>query len=370
MKCLLVIAAAIVGLGFPARSQAISDAAYASLLTCGPGEDFYTSFGHSALRITDTTLGIDLVYNYGCFDFATPHFYWHFTRGSLNYCLCRTTMDDFLAEYQYEGRYVYQQSLNLTPQEVANLFFLLETNYLPDYRYYRYDILRDNCATRVRDAIMAACGSRQPLLPDVKAGSYRSLLHSSTADTLLWWQFGCDLLLGLTADHRCSPAEAMFHPVAMQHLVAEATRDGQPLASPAQLLTPATHAPLQRSFPPLVATTLFFLAVAIVSWRCHRLRWLDRTLFILAGLIGLFLIFMWFGTSHYCTQWNLNVLWLSPLLLLVAIRLDRSPRWALWLQEAAYLAAAVWVVACGLSLAILPLILALALRTAMQYKRP
>ncbi|MBQ9417713.1 MAG: DUF4105 domain-containing protein [Bacteroidales bacterium] len=372
MRRSLLLFLALAGISLHAQAQTLTPSATASLLTCGPGADFYTSFGHSALRITDTALGLDLVYNYGCFDFNTPHFYWRFTRGSLDYCLCRTTMADFLADYQSEGRYVYQQHLNLTPHEVSNLFLLLETNYLPDYRYYRYDILRDNCATRLRDAITAACGANPPRFADTLAPalSYRQLLHRSTADSLLWWQLGYDLLLGINADHRCTPSEAMFHPLAMQAIVAQSRRASAPLAAPSQLLTPATRTPLHRSFPPLVATTLLFLAVALLTWRCPRLLWLDRTLFTLAGIAGLFLLFMWFGTSHYCTGWNLNILWLSPLLLLVAIRLGHSPRWALWLQEAAFAAAAVWVLACGLSIAIFPLILTLALRTAIQFKRP
>ena len=74
--------------------------------------------------------------------------------------------------------------------------------------------------------------------------------------------------------------------------------------------------------------------------------------------------FMWFGTDHWCTRWNLNLLWLSPLLVLIAIRLERSPRWALWLQEGCFAVAAVWVLWCGLSVAIIPIILTLALRVA------
>ena len=91
-------------------------------------------------------------------------------------------------------------------------------------------------------------------------------------------------------------------------------------------------------------------------------------MFVLAGVVGLFLLFMWFGTDHYCTEWNLNILWASPLLLLIAIRMERSPKWALWLQEACFLAATVWVLWCGLSPALLPLILTLALRVGIRLK--
>ena len=138
----------------PLRAQMpLSETATASVLTCGPGDDFYTTFGHSAIRICDTAQGLDLVYNYGTFDFNTPHFYWKFMRGQLNYMLGRSSFEAFMEEYIYYGRAVWEQRLNFTPREVNNLYLLLEQNYLPEYRHYRYDFFRDNCATRVRDMV-------------------------------------------------------------------------------------------------------------------------------------------------------------------------------------------------------------------------
>lgn len=365
------VLALLVHCGGEAKSQeqVLSDEAEAYLLTCGAGNDFYTSFGHSAIRIADSASGIDEVYNYGTFNFATPHFYWKFMRGQLDYCLARESWQEFEEEYRYEDRAVFEQRMNLSPQEVCNLYVLLETNYQPQYRYYRYDFLRDNCATRVRDVILAACGRSQPDLPDASGETYRRFLHRAMRDTLEWWRLGVDLLLGLPADHRCSSSEAMFFPPEMQRLFSWAQRDGDPLLQPAVLRAPKEGDPLNPSFPPLVATSLLFVAVALLSWRYRQCPVLDRILFFLAGIAGLFLLFMWLGTSHWCTRWNLNILWLSPMLLLIGIRLERSPRWALWLQEGCFLAAAVWVVACGLSPAILPLILALALRTALLWRK-
>ena len=92
-----------------AQSPLSDSACAAYVLTCGPGDDFYTTFGHSAIRICDSARGIDLVYNYGTFDFNTPHFYWKFMRGQLDYQLGRCPFQQFLAEYASEGRSVSQQ---------------------------------------------------------------------------------------------------------------------------------------------------------------------------------------------------------------------------------------------------------------------
>lgn len=362
----------------------LSETATASVLTCGPGNDFYTTFGHSALRITDTAQGIDIVYNYGTFDFDTPHFYWKFMRGKLQYMLGRSSFENFMVEYVSEGREVREQRLNFSQQEVNNLYLLLEQNYLPEYRYYRYDFFTDNCATRIRDMVRLALGHRDIYLSrEAEAMSYRRMVTRNLKGTLDWWQLGIDLLFGLPTDHVCDANERMFLPEEMELELAEAwpkpesLQDGMisfdalesTLVDKEQILLPERREPLSRSIPPVAVFALLFAAVAVLTWRGHRLRWLDRTLFILAGLVGLFLLFMWFGTDHYCTQWNLNILWASPLLILIAIRLEWSPMWALWVQEACFAVAAVWVVWCGLSIALMPLILTLALRVAMLMKQ-
>ena len=365
---LLVFSFYFLPFALPAQELPLSATATASVITCGPGNDFYTTFGHSALRITDTANGIDLVYNYGTFDFDTPHFYWTFAKGRLDYCLARSSFDHFLAVYSYERRYMYEQRLNLTPQELNNLFVMLEWNYLPENRYYRYDLLLDNCATRVRDMVEAAAGKRTIGFDDWEDHSYRYWLHDATAGGCLeWWTLGIDMLLGMTTDHVCNTSEAMFYPVAMMELYNNAMLDSsEPLCTPTEKLLQDTREPLRRSFPPLVVFALFFIAVSLLSWKHLWPKWADRVLFAIAGLVGCFLIFMWTGTEHYCTKWNLNILWASPFFLLIAIRLEKSPRWFLCLQ-AALLVLSLLIAVIGwpqqFNVAVIPLILVLLLRS-------
>ena len=352
------------------HAQPLSDSATASVVTCGPGDDFYLSFGHSAIRICDPKQDIDYVYNYGTFDFDAPHFYWNFARGMMDYCLSRTCFDYFIETYVYEGRWVCEQRLSLSTQQVNNLFLMLEWNYLPENRYYRYDFFRDNCATRVRDMVEGAMGHSPVAYCEGEAGmSYRSMVHRSACQQ--WWLMGVDMLLGLRADHRCDVREAMFHPIAMMETFGCSTHtdDGSDMVLSTTRHLEDRRDPLARSFPPLVVFALLFVAVALLTWKRLWPAWADRVLFVVAGLVGLFLCFMWFGTDHWCTRWNLNILWASPLLLLIALRHRRSPRWALWFQEACFAVAAVWVVVCGLSAAILPIVLTLALRVACLIPR-
>jgi len=347
----------------------LSDSATAYVLTCGPGNDFYTTFGHTAIRICDPARGIDQVYNYGTFDFNTPHFYWKFMRGRLDYQLGRTTFAHFMAEYAAEGRSVSQQRLCMDAREVANLYILLEQNYLPEYRCYRYDFFRDNCATRVRDIVALAMGKQDTVLgSDWQASprSYRRLVSDNLKGTLEWWRLGIDMLFGLPADHRATDMERMFLPFELRDIYAATLWRGDcgnaNMVTPSEQLLPEQREPLGASFPPVVVFALLLVLVVVMTWKGWWRPWMDRVLFVLAGVVGLFLIFMWVGTDHYCTQWNLNILWANPLLILVAIRLERSSRWSLWLMVGCLAVAAVWTLWCGLSPAILLLILTLAFR--------
>lgn len=357
----------------------LSDSAYAAILTCGAGDEFYTSFGHSALRICDSTQGIDVVYNYGTFDFDIPHFYWTFARGHLNYCLSRTTFDNFLFTYGYEQRAVWQQQLRLTPQETNNLFVMLENNYLPDYRYYLYDFFRDNCATRVRDMVSNSLCHRS-LSPERVTDTnltYRNLLYRSTESTLLWWRFGVDLCLGMRCDHHCSNYEYMFSPLEMmaQFDTLTVSDTGEPLAEPAHQILTDTREPASRSVSPTLTFWLLFFVVAcltLIGWNKEwRLRWLDIILFLLPFLISLLVIFLWIFSSHYCAKANLNILWASPLFIYFLIRLRKSCPWLVVLQMLMLLWAVVMTIAPlpqQLNAAVLPIALTLFVRLLAQLR--
>src|SRR2546423_13573683 len=80
-----------------------------SLLTCTPGEELYSTFGHSALRIIDSANNKDIVYNYGTFNFEEPGFYTKFIRGKLLYYLSTDNFLSFGGSIQQEGRGITEQ---------------------------------------------------------------------------------------------------------------------------------------------------------------------------------------------------------------------------------------------------------------------
>lgn len=135
------------------ESLSTADSIRISLLTCAPGEEIYSLFGHTAIRYEEPARGIDRVYNYGLFSFNTPNFILRFALGKTDYQLGVEDYRRFAAEYEYFGRSVWQQTLNLTVEEQQQLITLLEENYRPENRIYRYNFFYDNCATRPRDKV-------------------------------------------------------------------------------------------------------------------------------------------------------------------------------------------------------------------------
>ena len=318
----------------------LGDSAFASVLTCGPGDEFYTTFGHSAIRICDPQQHIDVVYNYGVFNFDVPHFYWKFAKGYLNYRIDRASFASFMMEYQYEGRAVWEQKLNITNQELNNMFVFLEWNNLPENRYYQYDFFKDNCATRVRDVVSNSLIHRSAFTnQEIETNeSFRDILYQSTEENLLWWRFGIDMVLGVRCDKKTTAMEQMFSPNLMMYQLDTLTLSdcGQPLVESHQQILQETRTPLHRSISPTVTFWCLFVVVlsfTIIGWvKNWNLKRMDIIIFVVIGLMSILIMFLWFFSQHYCTKVNLNLLWCSPLFLYFAIRLRKSNRVVIAIQ--------------------------------------
>ncbi len=136
------------------KAFTLSPEAEISLLTCSPGNELYSLFGHTAIRVKDPAARFDRVFNYGTFDFDTPYFYLKYARGLLPYQLSHTDYRYFLHAYREEGRSVYEQRLRLDSLQKQRLLDILTENYRPENRSYLYNFLFDNCTTRSRDVIL------------------------------------------------------------------------------------------------------------------------------------------------------------------------------------------------------------------------
>lgn len=301
--------------GVHARAERLlSDQATASMWTVGPGPDLYAAFGHSALRIRDPELGVDRLYNFGTFNFETPDFYLKFVRGYLNYFLTAAIAPEVLDDYrEVTHQLVIEQELNLTPGELDRLVRDLENNLEPENAAYRYDFVLDNCSTRIRDVVARAADVQWPAA--TTDTTLREHLRPYMVNRPLTWQ-GMQLMLGMRMDHAAgSAAETMFLPSEMKSGFDGATigPEKRPLVRRTSVLNEGPRWPDRVPPWPL----RFAVVLGIVGIIGHSLKWrwvrfADTTLFVVAGLIGVFLLFCWFGTRHWVLKDNWNMAWAWP----------------------------------------------------------
>ena len=298
----------------------LSESAQISVLTCGPGQELYTAFGHSAFRVQDPEKGIDVVYNYGTFDFDAPNFYTNFARGKLIYTLSRQRFENFLYVYELEKRWVKEQILDLDPEQKEELIVFLENNYRPENRDYQYDFLYDNCSTKMPDVLSEILGEQLEFGEDHldKRYSFRELIRQNLK-TNSWSSFGIDLALGSVIDKQATAYQHMFLPVYVMDQMENTRLNGKPLVKRTRTIL-ETHFP--RQSPVFTITPLFWLlmlfaftgTITIIDFRNKtRSRRLDFFLFFTSGVAGCLLFFLWFFTDHTSTINNFNLLWLFPL---------------------------------------------------------
>lgn len=293
-----------------------------SILTCGVGEELYSSFGHSAIRIIDSARGTDEVYNYGTFDFSDPDFYSKFTLGKLLYYLDKSTYTDFLEEYIAEKRSVKEQVLDLPPDAKQKVYAFLEDNLKPENRAYHYDFLFDNCSTRIRDIFPKILGSEffwGAILNNKKA-SYRSIINQYLADKH-WERLGINLLLGSPVDSLMTDDGTMFLPDFVYKGFQNAGIGSYPVVKADIQLLKQGYVPQRRLNGPLW-TMIGLLIVTILAFHLHAFRYLKPfmrfLLLFVSGLLGCFMLFMWLGTEHRACSGNYNILWALPPNLVIA----------------------------------------------------
>ena len=299
----------------------LSDDAEASILTFGPGTSLNDAFGHNAFRIKDETKGIDIVYGYGQYDFDAPNFYLKFARGKLNYLISRHFFSDIFNYYSGENRTIKEQVLNLSTEQKQKLFNYLENNYKPENRKYLYDFFYDNCATKIRDVLSTISNNtisfEKP--ENFQQKTFRELIYEHV-DKNSWGSLGIDIALGSVVDREASANEYMFLPKYIHSFFEVAKINGNDdLVKSSTVLYEKKGDNSASSFllSPFMIIGLLSFAILFITFRDYkgnkRTKWLDITLFSLTGIIGVLLLFLWFGTDHTATWQNYNLLWAFPL---------------------------------------------------------
>ena len=321
-------AAPVLPMPDPAQQLQEEDSVHVSLVTFYPGSEPHNIWGHSEIRVQQGP--VDVYFNYGVFDFQAPAFMWRFMLGQTDY-LCQPVPRAY-AMLGMENRRMVEQELNLPQDKAIMVRDFLWNNAQPENRTYRYKFLSDNCSTRPRDIIEMAAGEglQYPAMGDT-AVTYRDIL-ARYCRNYAWEKFGIDLVLGWDVDTVIDQRAAMFIPMLLMDAVADATITTDSTTLP---LVKATTVPIDKSTegnvrPPTpwytspMAVALLVLALTLLvtgrDWRRRDVsRWFDTLLFTAAGLAGCILFFLIFYSTHEATSPNINIAWLHPLLLLLAV---------------------------------------------------
>ncbi len=313
----------------------LNDSARISLLTASPWyEAVYAFFGHTAIRVSDDSTGVDAVFNYGYFDSSQPHFIYHFIRGETDYVLGVITYDQFIAEYGYKGQEVIEQELNLTSNEKQELFDALVINALPENKGYRYNYFHDNCATRPRDMVENYVHGTIEYPPTKEGQSFRDLVHEHVEHSS-WVRFGIDLLIGSDADNVIDVRQKMYIPSYLKNSFEEAIIHGndtvadRPLVSHSRVVLsrdPEVNDPGKQAIitPMIAAIILLFFTFLVSIVQTIKLdktklpQLYDTFLFGIAGLAGVIVCVLMYFSEHPATNPNWNFAWLNPFALLAA----------------------------------------------------
>lgn len=305
-----------------------------SLLTCSPGAELYSIFGHSAIRVVDSSSVTDYVYNYGTFNFDDEGFYLKFIQGKLLYYVSLQEFKGtygFKADYEFQGRGITEQVLNLSPTEKIATQAFLNNNLKTENRYYKYDFFLDNCTTRLRDIILAL-RQPSPQLPAVMPvqTTFRNAIHQYLdAGHQHWSKLGIDILMGRPTDAIMTTAQQQFLPDNLMLALDKA--DVKVVESKATVI------PNQQQIESSAWSTPRFIFSAVVALflllsfsNNERLRLLlaglDGLLFFMTGVLGFIIVFMMTGTDHSMTKDNFNLLWAWPTHLFVSFFIRRQNR--------------------------------------------
>ena len=273
IKKLLFTLLVLVSFNGFSQNLPLSEQAKVSILTCGTSPESYAMYGHTGIRIQDKVTGLDVVYNYGAFDFSTPNFIGRFIKGDLQYFITNESYIDFYYNYQAENRAIIEQELALTPIQVKQLFEQLNTSVYSDDQ------------------------------------SYRELLYPYMSD--FYMKLGIQIIFGTKVDE---PASRLFLPYEFESALSKTKVNGVSLEKSNTTVLNAQP----TSVPFNWLNSIYSLIGVLLLLALFGKKWIPIIYFTMAGLLGLFFSLVGLYSLHEELLWNYNILLFNPLFLIYA----------------------------------------------------
>ncbi|MGV3461090.1 MAG: DUF4105 domain-containing protein [Flavobacterium sp.] len=302
------------------KAQPLSDRAKITLLTCGSGDELYSVFGHTAIRVNDPQTGTDIVYNFGTFDFSTRNFYLKFVKGDLQYYVSLGSYRDFIYQYKYFDRDVFEQELNLTQAQKQYVNEELNSILLSDRKFYTYKFIDRNCTTMVEDIINNTLPEKISNKNSDNGLTNREIIYSYLKDNHFYENLGIHLMFGAKTDTK---PDKPFLPKQLMEGVAASKNGALPLAKN----TETVYTRQQEPASPWWNSVYTFTAAVIVLAFFTRNKIVMQTYIAIAGLLGIFFLTVGFYSFHSEITLNYNALLLNPIFsVMLVLQITRKPK--------------------------------------------
>lgn len=305
IKKLLLASLFLISFSGFSQNIPLSEKAKVSILTCGLGPESYAMYGHTGIRIQDSIKGIDVVFNYGAFDFSTPNFIGRFIKGDLQYFVTNGSFIDFYYNYQAENREIIEQELALTPIQISTLLQELNHSVYSDERYYTYKFIDRNCTTMVVDKINGILGNEY-IKSSTSEITYREILYPYMSN--FYMKLGIQLIFGTKVDE---PATRLFLPYEFKDAISATKVNGNKIEKSNSKILEVTKTEIPFDWLNSIYSLITILLVLVLLNK----KWIQISYFVFAGLLGLFFSLVGLYSLHEEILWNYNILLFNPLLL-------------------------------------------------------
>lgn len=293
------------------------------IITVLPGDPIHTAFGHSAIRIDNR------IYNYGTFSFHEPGFLANFVKGKMQYYLGVSRYDRELVRYIHrENRSIYEQRLDLTAEETAELKKFLKNNAKKENRHYDYEFIKDNCSSRIRDVLNNVLGDGiefdSGITEQICDKSYRDYIRSYLGNHP-WFDTGIQFTLGMVADRKVSPEDAFFLPELVQAQFEGCSRIADSGFTYEAVIPPGLVKENVPDYPFILFSLLAAVEILLIVFSFFRkgfgrvLRIYEGTAVFVNFLAGLLIFYLMFFSAHFAVKGNMHILWLSPISLILLV---------------------------------------------------
>lgn len=287
----------------------LSENAQISILTCGSGTELYSIFGHTAIRVSDQIQQVDVVFNYGMFDFNTPNFYLKFIKGDLLYSVGIENYEYFIQYYKQTNRSIDEQYLSLSLSQKQKIWDKINEQLQTNERFYTYKFIDNNCTTKVVDLINGVL--EKPIEVKFPENNYTNIaILNSYLSKNYFEKLGINLVFGKKVDYE---VDKVFLPDKLMQSISISKNKNMKLEQ-----NSINHYVSKQVEKKSTWNSIYFFSIiCVILAFLSKNKYMQNILFCFLGVFGIVLIGISIFSNHAELKWNDTFLIINPLYLLL-----------------------------------------------------